>query len=164
MTADRAYRREIERASAEIVARGEKLSAALVELRRSNEELEQFAGAVSHDLVRPMAAAHGFLDLLLSEYAPVMDERAGKWLTGAIRSVERMQKLVDALLRYARAGQTPYQAEPVPLNNVLLDVLADLRTATEAAAPRSRRPTTCRPYSGIRCCCANSCRTLSTTR
>ncbi|WP_250004479.1 ATP-binding protein [Actinoplanes sp. M2I2] len=133
VTADRAYRREIEAASAEIAARGEKLAAALVELSRSNEELEQFAGAVSHDLVRPMAAAHGFLDLLSGEYSSTLDERAGKWLTGAMRSVERMQKLVDALLRYARAGQTPYQAEPVALNTVLLDVLADLRTATESS-------------------------------
>ncbi|WP_307834836.1 GAF domain-containing sensor histidine kinase [Paractinoplanes lichenicola] len=133
VTADRAYRREIERASAEIAARGEKLAAAMVELRRSNEELEQFAGAVSHDLVRPMAAAHGFLDLLVGEYTEDLDDRATKWLTGAMRSVERMQKLVDALLRYARAGQTPYQAEPVQLNNVVLDVLADLRTATESS-------------------------------
>jgi light-regulated signal transduction histidine kinase (bacteriophytochrome) len=54
---DRAYRREIEGAGAEIAARGVALSAALVELRRSNEELEHFAGTVSHDLVRPMAAA-----------------------------------------------------------------------------------------------------------
>ncbi|MBU2664184.1 PAS domain-containing protein [Actinoplanes bogorensis] len=133
VTADRAYRREIERASAEIAARGDQLTAALVELRRSNEELEQFAGAVSHDLVRPMAAAHGFLDLLAGEYKGTLDDRATKWLTGAMRSVERMQKLVDSLLRYARAGQTPYQAEPVPLNNVVLDVLADLRTATESS-------------------------------
>nr|WP_308129320.1 ATP-binding protein [Actinoplanes polyasparticus] len=133
VTADRAYRREIEGASAEIAARGEALSAALVELRRSNEELEHFAGTVSHDLVRPMAAAHGFLDLLVGEYSTNLDDRAGKWLTGAIRSVERMQKLVDALLKYARAGQTPYQAEPVQLNAVLLDVLADLRTATESS-------------------------------
>jgi signal transduction histidine kinase len=133
VTADRAYRREIEGASAEIAARGEALSAALVELRRSNEELEQFAGAVSHDLVRPMAAAHGFLDLLSGEYSTTLDDRATKWLTGAMRSVERMQKLVDALLKYARAGQTPYQAEPVPLNEVLREVLADLRTATESS-------------------------------
>ncbi|MCO8269824.1 ATP-binding protein [Actinoplanes sp. TRM 88003] len=132
VTADRAYRREIEGASLEIAARGEALSAALVELRRSNEELEQFAGTVSHDLVRPMAAALGFLDLLAGEYSKDLDDRAAKWLTGAIRAVERMQKLVDALLRYARAGQTPYQAEQVQLTAVLRDVLADLRTAAES--------------------------------
>ncbi|MBM2620257.1 PAS domain-containing protein [Actinoplanes sp. LDG1-06] len=140
VTADRAYRRQIEQASAEIAARGEKLTAALVELRRSNEELEQFAGAVSHDLVRPMAAAHGFLDLLAGEYTESLDARATKWLTGAMRSVERMQKLVDALLRYARAGQTPYQAEPVHLTNVVLDVLADLRTATESSGAQISAP------------------------
>jgi hypothetical protein len=51
VTSDRIYRHELERTHSA-------LADAVVDLQRSNEELEVFAGAVSHDLVRPMAAAH----------------------------------------------------------------------------------------------------------
>jgi signal transduction histidine kinase len=127
VTSDRVYRRELERAHSA-------LADAVVELQRSNEELEQFAGAVSHDLVRPMAAAHGYLDLLSGQYGPTLGARGGKWLTSATSAVERMQQLVDALLTYARAGQASFHPQPVPLDEVMAAVLADLRPALEAAA------------------------------
>jgi signal transduction histidine kinase len=127
VTSDRMYRRELERAHAA-------LADAVVELQRSNEELEQFAGAVSHDLVRPMAAAHGYLELLAEQYAPALSQQAGQWLTSATRAVERMQQLVDALLTYARAGQTSFHPQPVSLTEVVTAVLADLRPALEAAS------------------------------
>lgn len=125
VTSDRMYRRELEQAHAA-------LADAVVELQRSNEELEQFAGAVSHDLVRPMAAAHGYLELLTEQYSGHLDELGAQWLVSATRAVERMQQLVDALLTYARAGQAPFQPGPVPLGDVVAAVLADLRPALEA--------------------------------
>jgi signal transduction histidine kinase len=126
VTSDRIYRRELERAHAA-------LADAVVELQRSNEELEQFAGAVSHDLVRPMAAAHGYLELLAEGYTERLGEQGGRWLRSATKAVERMQVLVDALLTYARAGQAPVQPHPVLLSDVAANVLADLRPALEAA-------------------------------
>ncbi|NMO56177.1 PAS domain-containing protein [Actinoplanes sp. TBRC 11911] len=133
VTRDRATHRALEQAHADLADRGEQLAAAVVELRRSNEELEQFAGAVSHDLVRPMAAAHGYLEMLASERASSLDALGVKWLDAASSAVERMQKLVDALLSYARSGQAPYKPQPVDLDEVLRNVLADLRTITESS-------------------------------
>ncbi len=127
VTSDRMYRRELERAHAA-------LADAVVELQRSNDELEQFAGAVSHDLVRPMAAAHGYLELLAEKYAEPLGEQGGRWLESATMAVQRMQRLVDALLTYARAGQAPFQPQPVALTEVMANVLADLRPAVEAAS------------------------------
>ncbi|MET0414715.1 MAG: ATP-binding protein, partial [Actinoplanes sp.] len=126
VTKDRAQRRELEQAHAD-------LAAAVTELRRSNEELESFAGAVSHDLVRPMAAAHGYLELLAADYGEAFDERAGKWMNAAVRAVERMENLVQALLTYARAGQAPMRLTPVELSEVVVEVLADLRTIAETS-------------------------------
>jgi signal transduction histidine kinase len=133
VTADRAYRRELERTHAALAERGKQLAAAVVELQRSNDELEQFAGAVSHDLVRPMAAAHGYLELLADAYGPALDERGTKWLATATRAVERMQDLVQSLLTYARSGQAPYQPHPVPLAGTIENVLTDLRTVLESS-------------------------------
>jgi signal transduction histidine kinase len=133
VTLDRAQRRALESAHRELADRGEQLAAAVTELRRSNEELEQFAGAVSHDLVRPMAAAHGYLEMMTSGYAEDLDPRATKWLDGAIRAVERMQELVSALLTYARAGHAPFSPEPVALGEVVTAVMADLSTIAESS-------------------------------
>jgi signal transduction histidine kinase len=141
VTTDRAYRRDLEEAHHALAERGEQLTEAVTELRRSNDELEQFAGAVSHDLVRPMAAAHGYLEMLTATYGESLDARATKWLDASVRAVERMQELVQSLLTYARSGQASYRPEPVDLNEVLGNVLADLRTiaqssGAEIAAPR----------------------------
>ncbi|MGX6603360.1 ATP-binding protein [Micromonosporaceae bacterium Da 78-11] len=141
VTSDRAYRRELEKTYAALTERGEQLTAAIVELERSNDELEQFAGAVSHDLVRPMAAAHGYLELLADAYRPVLDDRGDKWLNTATRAVERMQQLVQSLLTYARSGHAPYQPQPVNLTETLGDVLADLGPVIEAAGAEVTVPT-----------------------
>ena len=140
VTADRAYRRELERTHAALAERGEQLAAAVVELQRSNDELEQFAGAVSHDLVRPMAAAHGYLELLADAYSAVLDERGTKWLSTATRAVERMQDLVQSLLTYARCGQAPYQPRPVPLAGTIENVLTDLRTVLDGSGAEVSYP------------------------
>lgn len=133
VTQDRVYRRRLEQAHSEVARREEQLQAAVVELERSNDELEGFAAAVSHDLVRPLAGAHGYLDLLDEGYRDQLDARAAKWVGGALRAVERMQQLVQALLSYARAGHAPCQPGEVDLNAVVEQVTADLRTLIETA-------------------------------
>ncbi|BCY06951.1 ATP-binding protein [Actinoplanes sp. L3-i22] len=133
VTQDRIYQRRLEQAHAEVAQREEQLQAAVIELERSNDELEGFAAAVSHDLVRPLAGAHGYLDLLDEEYSDQMDARAAKWVGGALRAVERMQQLVQALLSYARAGHAPCQPGEVDLNGVVDQVTADLRTLIQDA-------------------------------
>ncbi|KUL22121.1 histidine kinase [Actinoplanes awajinensis subsp. mycoplanecinus] len=132
ITSDRVYRRRLEQAHTEVALREEQLQAAVVELERSNDELEGFAAAVSHDLVRPLAGAHGYLDLLDEAYGEHLDARAAKWVGGALRAVERMQQLVQALLSYARAGHAPCQPGEVDLNDVVEQVTADLRTLIES--------------------------------
>ncbi|GIE75632.1 hypothetical protein Aph02nite_15820 [Actinoplanes philippinensis] len=103
------------------------LRLAVRELERSNDELEGFAAAVSHDLVRPLASASGYLEMFAHVYGDGLDERAGAWMSGAGRALERMQQLVRSLLDYARAGHAPYRAVTVDLGEVITQVRADLR-------------------------------------
>ena len=129
VTADRERLRQLQAAHAELADREERLLAAVTELRRSNDELEGFAAAASHDLVRPLASASGYLELLAELYSDRLDERAAKWLEGASRSMDRMQQLVRALLSYAQAGQAPCRAVPVDLTEVVALTTADLAAA-----------------------------------
>ncbi|MEV4348832.1 GAF domain-containing sensor histidine kinase [Actinoplanes sp. NPDC049596] len=116
---------ELERAHA-------KRSATIAELRRSNLELEQFAGVVSHDLAAPLSVVSGYLELLEERIAGA-DPQSGKWLAAGTRAVGRMQRLITSLLRYARAGNAPYEPEPVPLGELVELALTDLRGNVDGA-------------------------------
>ncbi len=75
------------------------------ELRRSNDDLERFAFAASHDLKSPLKA--------VASLASWIEEDLGESLTGESREhfvllrqrVSRMERLLDDLLLYSRAGR-----------------------------------------------------------
>lgn len=108
------------------------LAATIAELRRSNAELTQFAGVVSHDLAAPLSAVNGYLELLEDELDPG-DAQSGRWIAAAARAVGRMRDLMTSLLSYAQAGNAPCRREPVDLCEVVDQVLTDLRAAADGA-------------------------------
>ncbi|MEU4421782.1 ATP-binding protein [Actinoplanes sp. NPDC024001] len=114
----------------------ERLAAANADLRRSNADLTNFAGAVSHDLVAPLAAVGGYLDLLADD----VDESARGWVEAAARTVGRMRELIEALLDHSRAGSAPVRRVPVPLSDLVGQVVLDLRAEIEAAGARVSVP------------------------
>ncbi|XVV09411.1 sensor histidine kinase [Actinoplanes sp. CA-131856] len=101
-------------------------AATIAELSRSNTELEQFAGVVSHDLAAPLSVVSGYLELL-DERMSGADPQSEKWIAAGTRAVGRMQRLITSLLTYARAGNAPYQPEPTPLAELVELALTDLR-------------------------------------
>ena len=103
----------------------DELAATVEELRRSNTELEQFAGVVSHDLASPLAVVGGYLELI-DDRLDGRDEQASAWIGTAHRAVGRMQGLISSLLTYAHAGNTAYRFEPVPLGELVEQAVADL--------------------------------------
>ena len=114
-------------------ARGE-LDGTVAELRRSNTELEQFAGVVSHDLAAPLGVVNGYLELLADQYGDDLDAQAQKWITSATRAVGRMQTLIEALLTYARAGHAPCRTQSAELGEIADQALMDLRGGIREAA------------------------------
>ena len=134
VTSERISRRRLEKAHADVARREDQLKKVVTELERSNEELENFAAAVSHDLVRPLAVVHGYLDLLQTERGGQFDDQATKWVGVARGAIERMQQLVQALLNYGRAGHAPYQPADVDLATAVDQVTTDLRNLIETAS------------------------------
>jgi len=94
------------------------------ELERANKELESFSSSVSHDLRAPLRAINGFSRLLLeNERARLSDDGRGMLDR---ESAARMQRLIVDLLGYARAGSAELAMEPVDLDEVMGQVVADL--------------------------------------
>lgn len=76
--------------------------AAMAELRRSNEDLDRFASALSHDLREPLRSIRGFTGLLHRRYAEHLDTD-GRELAGFVtRGVDSMQDMIDGLLALSR--------------------------------------------------------------
>lgn len=78
------------------------------ELKQSNEKLDQFASVVTHDLRNPLNVAQGHVQLAQAE-------SESEHLTAIEDAHERMQDLIDDLLKLARAGQSVEEVERVRL-------------------------------------------------
>lgn len=96
------------------------------ELGRSNRELEDFAYIASHDLQAPLRRIAGFAQLLVERYRGKLDVDADDYIGRIIASTERMQRLIQDLLTYSRAGSRELTPERVDASKVLREVLADL--------------------------------------
>jgi PAS domain S-box-containing protein len=103
-------------------------------LRRSNEDLQQFAYVASHDLQEPLRTVVTFSQLLARRYQKVLDDDAQQYLAFLTEAALRMSDLVRDLLVYSRATQDGDRLlERVELAAVLRDVLVNLRTPIEEA-------------------------------
>ncbi|RYZ52753.1 MAG: PAS domain-containing sensor histidine kinase, partial [Sphingobacteriales bacterium] len=103
------------------------------ELRRSNESLESFAFAASHDLKEPIRKVRLFADQIRSRAGGEFDEKAQASFARLDLATKRMQQLVDDLLVYAQVQQGAQELSEVDLNTVMAGVLIDLEVAIEEA-------------------------------
>ncbi|WP_158854914.1 histidine kinase N-terminal 7TM domain-containing protein [Halorhabdus sp. CUG00001] len=92
------------------------------ELERANEHLEAFASAISHDLRNPLNVAAGNLELARTEREEAYFQRVES-------AHERMETLIDDLLRLAKQGQTVAETDQVDLETVATDAWETVETA-----------------------------------
>ena len=85
------------------------------ELERQNERLDRFASIVSHDLRNPLNVAQGRIDMTLEEHP---DDDG---LTAAKRALDRMEALIEDVLRLARLGQPIDETTRVNVASVAAD-------------------------------------------
>jgi PAS domain S-box-containing protein len=101
------------------------------QLEQSNERLEQFAYAVSHDLQEPLRMVTSYLQLVESRYRDELDEDGREFIEFAVDGAERMREMIDSLLEYSRVETQGEPFEPIELESVLEDVTEDLQLQIE---------------------------------
>ncbi|HQR94387.1 MAG TPA: ATP-binding protein, partial [Sediminibacterium sp.] len=101
-----------------------KLANAMNKLKKTNEELEQFAYVASHDLQEPLRMVSSFLGLLEKKYSSELDEKAKSYINFAVDGAQRMRQIILDLLEFSRVGRTgDHQLEVMDLNKIMHDVI-----------------------------------------
>jgi two-component system, sensor histidine kinase and response regulator len=96
-------------------------------LRRSNEELQQFAYMVSHELSEPLRMVASYTQLLAKRYAGKLDPEADDHIAITISAAKRMQSFVQDVLSFLSAGAPEHLVEPVSTEAVLAAALFELQ-------------------------------------
>ena len=99
----------------------ETLQQHMLELERSNEELEQFAFVASHDLQEPLRMVSSFMDLLKRKYGDQFDEKGHQYIHFATDGAKKMKQIILDLLDYSRAGKVIQEPITFDLNKTLED-------------------------------------------
>ncbi len=97
------------------------------ELEVTNQELEAFSYSVSHDLRAPLRALGAFAHLLARDHAAQMPVEAQRLLSRVTTNAQRMEHLIEDLLRFSRLGRQPLAKEPVHMSALVQEVLQELR-------------------------------------
>ncbi|AFY83053.1 response regulator [Oscillatoria acuminata] len=117
----------IERLQRQLVQKNQELQTLNKELRRSNTELEQFAGVASHDLQSPLQLIMGYADMLRWQYDTLLDEKGEHYLSEISKASQRMNQLIQDLLSYSRVRAGNVELEPIDCEVVLTEALANLQ-------------------------------------
>ncbi|ELY50847.1 PAS domain-containing sensor histidine kinase [Natronococcus jeotgali] len=100
-------------------------------VEESNERLQQFAYAVSHDLQEPLRMITSYLGLIERRYEDELDEDGREFIEFAVDGAERMRDMIEGLLEYSRVETRGDPFAPVDLEAVLEEVSADLQVAID---------------------------------
>jgi signal transduction histidine kinase len=121
------------------------------ELQRANEEIQRFAYIVSHDLRSPLVNVMGFtaeLEQANKSLAQIIDRaeaEAPEILTEEVRqareelpeaigfirsSTQKMDRLINAILKLSREGRRTLTPEHLPMDRILADIAASLEHRT----------------------------------
>ncbi|MEM1318625.1 MAG: ATP-binding protein [Bacteroidota bacterium] len=97
-----------------------------IELRQLNENLEQFAYAVSHDLKEPLRMIKMYTQLLKRNLGDQLSANNEEFMEYVMDGTDRMHRLLDDLLQYSRLNNYDQGVKEVNLNDMLLIVKNNL--------------------------------------
>jgi light-regulated signal transduction histidine kinase (bacteriophytochrome) len=104
-----------------------KLQQQAFQLQRSNEDLEQFAYAASHDLQEPLRMVSSNVHLIERKIGQHLSSDIKEFMFYAIDGVKRMQDLINDILEYSRVERKGKEFSKIELDNVMRAVTFNLQ-------------------------------------
>jgi PAS domain S-box-containing protein len=107
------------------------LQESLLEVKRSNTELEQFAYVTSHDLREPLRMITSFLQLLEKRYQDKLDSDANEFIGYAVNGAKRLDAMIQDILIYSKVANKERKLTYVNINNVLEQTYLNLKASID---------------------------------
>ena len=108
-----------------VAERTQQLVALNLDLKRSNEELSQFAYVASHDLQEPLRKIMTFSNRINEKYQQDLPEGSHDYLHKINSSAKRMSMLITDLLEFSGTNRHNKEFLQTDLNNILEHLLVD---------------------------------------
>lgn len=96
-------------------------------LKRSNEELEQFAYVASHDLRQPLRMIKSYIELLEKRLESSLNDETRQFMHFATDGARRMDQMLLSLLEYSRVGRMGEPMKVMPAEQLVDEALAYLQ-------------------------------------
>jgi len=117
----------------------ESLEKHVKELAISNEELEQFAFAASHDLQEPLRMVTSFMTRLEQKYGDLVGVKGRQYIHYAVDGAKRMRQIILDLLNFSKVGRRGddlEDLEEVDFGKLIGEILVLYRRQTEESGAR----------------------------
>jgi PAS domain S-box-containing protein len=109
----------------------EELERRAADLKRSNEDLQQFAYIAAHDLQEPLRMVASYTQLLARRYKGRLDADAEEFIAFAVDGAHRMQQLIRDLLVYCRVETRGKELCETSSKSALEHALLNLQVAIQ---------------------------------
>lgn len=119
--------KRLEESNKKLEESNQKLIAQAIELKRSNEDLEQFGYIISHDLKAPVRNISSFMNILGKQIGETCPQGAKELIDMSKDSAIRLTRQIDDMLSYCRVDRNLPPAAPVDLNQMLSTIQMELK-------------------------------------
>ena len=119
-----------------VAARTRELEESNHALRQSNDDLNQFAYATSHDLQEPLRMVVLYSQMLQDTFGGKLDESGDQFISVIVNGALRLERLLKDLLTYSQAGAAVGPATEVDCAEVLDEVLLNLQVSIDENAAK----------------------------
>ncbi|NAS32204.1 PAS domain S-box protein [Flavobacteriaceae bacterium R38] len=92
-------------------------------LAKSNEELQQYAHVVSHDLKSPLSSINAMVSWIKEDYKDLFDDQGLNYLKMLEDKLESMERLIDGILKYSSVNHDILIKKKVDVNEIVSEVI-----------------------------------------
>lgn len=102
------------------------LSENISQLNTKNEELDQFAHIVSHDLKAPLRGIDNVISWIEEDHSNELPDKVKEYLQMMKGRISRGENMIEGILSYARVGKEVHVIETVDTNLLVKEILGSI--------------------------------------